>query len=127
MDGCIEWTRYRDPDGYGRLRTSATRGGDLAHRHAYEQRYGPIPRGLDIDHLCRNRACVNVDHMELVTRGENTRRGTSFSVVNANKTACVHGHPFDEKNTYRARGRRECRACNAQAVRRYQRRKRVAA
>jgi len=129
---CRLWPHRIDPHGYGRVtvgsRTDGTRQSSaLAHRVAYEREVGPIPAGLTIDHLCRNRACVNVDHMEVVSSAENTRRGISFAAVNGSKARCIHGHPFDEANTYlRPNGKgRDCRVCGRDRVRRYQ--KRVAA
>jgi HNH endonuclease len=68
-DGCWVWKRALQKDGYGIVH------GALAHRRYYELLVGPIPDGLEIDHLCRNRACVNPDHMEPVTKNENRRRG----------------------------------------------------
>lgn len=69
---CVVWTGYRMPNGYGRI----SFGGQiwLVHRAVWTHRNGPIPDGLTIDHVCGVRACVNTDHMETVTRGENTRR-----------------------------------------------------
>lgn len=82
----------------------------LAHRWSYEFHVGPIPEGLDLDHLCRNRGCVNPDHLEPVTREENIRR--AFATV----THCPSGHPYSDENTYVRPGtvHRKCRACARQ-------------
>lgn len=112
---CVLFTGYLDRDGYGHVRF---RGQNVyAHRAAYMQQVGEIPVGLEIDHLCRNRACVEALHLEAVTHAENVRRG-----MRATQTRCKHGHPFDAANTYRRPdrpGNRECRACNRKSVARY--------
>ena len=126
MCDCIEWTGAVDRDGYGRSNRK------LVHRVAYEKAYGPIKAGLTIDHLCRNRRCINPLHFEAVTRRENTMRGIGPTALNARKSACVNGHPFNEANTYigpdrdrqgRRTSRRQCRICNAAAVAAYKARK----
>lgn len=124
--GCIEWRGSRLWNGYGKFKVDGRM--VLVHRFAYEQARGPVPAGLELDHLCRNRACLNVDHLEPVSRRENALRGEAPSAVNARKTHCVHGHAFDDANTRVIRradgsGFRVCRACVRAAVARYKARK----
>lgn len=112
-ESCWEWQGRLDPRGYGRY------AGRLAHRISYELLRGPIPSGLELDHLCRVRNCVNPDHLEPVTHRENTLRSTSPSAINATKSACPSGHPYDAENTYISPGGdRHCRACNRDRKRR---------
>lgn len=108
--GCWEWTGNKARGGYARFRST---GGPnvMAHRWSYEHYVGPIPEGLQIDHLCRVRNCVNPEHLEPVTCRENLLRGDTFQARNARKTHCKRGHPFDEANTYVMPTGRECRAC----------------
>jgi hypothetical protein len=118
LGDCWEWLASRDRHGYGQFRVG--RRNLRAHRFAYELAVGAIPPGLQIDHLCRNRACVNPAHMEPVTGQTNTLRGESYQAANARKDRCVRGHPLDDENAYRDRhGHRHCRACQRAARRRH--------
>jgi hypothetical protein len=114
--GCWRWRACVGPDGYGRLMVQKRPVG--AHRIAYELLVGPIPAGLELDHLCRNRGCCNPAHLEPVTHRENALRGVGFGGINAKKTHCPHGHPYEGANVYRdANGERRCRECHRQESR----------
>ena len=106
-DTCWLWIGATSANGYGV--TSAGNGNRLvgAHRRVYELLVGPIPEGLQLDHLCRVRNCVNPAHLEPVTPSVNQQR------MGAVKTACPKGHGYDAANTYMYRGRRNCRRCHA--------------
>lgn len=128
-DGCWEWTASRSTAGYGRVARGGRNGGWVnAHRVVYELLVGPIPEGLELDHLCRNRGCVRPDHLEPVTHAENTRRGkgsgAALWVPLPPKTHCVRGHEFTESNVEHYNGHRRCKQCNRNDAREYQRRKR---
>ena len=106
---CWEWTAGRNSTGYGTFRIGRDMRG--AHRVAYELSVGPIPEGLQIDHLCRNVTCVNPAHLEPVTQRENSLRGVSPAAVNATKTHCPKGHEYTPENTEMDSGGRRCRIC----------------
>jgi hypothetical protein len=107
-DGCWGWNGCHTGVGYGTFCVGVGQM-RLAHRIIYELVIGPIPDGLQIDHLCRNRGCVNPAHLEAVTQAENLRRGR-FGIL---CTHCPKGHPYDEVNTYRdPGGGRRCRECH---------------
>lgn len=92
-------------------------GNRLAHRVMYELYRGPIPGGLELDHLCRNTRCINPDHLEPVTHAENVRRGDGAAALRDGaakqraRTHCPQGHPYDESNTHHYHGRRVCIIC----------------
>lgn len=109
--GCWLWTASCVEDGYGQFRFSPKKMGK-AHVFAYQHYVGPVPSGMQLDHLCRVRRCVNPDHLEVVTGWENTMRGDTPAAINARKTHCPRGHPYDEQNTYLDKTcRRHCRSC----------------
>lgn len=113
ITNCWTWTAFIRPEGYGHMRV----GKDviLAHRLAYELYVGPVPDGLTLDHLCRNRRCVNPAHLEPVTGSENTKRGIKYL---STLTSCKRGHPFDEANTHMYNGSRICKTCAYEKVKR---------
>jgi len=109
-NGCWVWNGCKMRNGYGQLGVGGKH--YAAHRFAYENLVGPIPEGLDLDHLCRNRACANPSHLQPVTRSENLKRGVGFGRWNTLKTHCPHGHEYSQDNTHVSKtNRRLCRAC----------------
>lgn len=120
---CLEWQGYVLASGYGIVHWRGKTW--VCHRAMWTAKVGPIPTDDDwtIDHLCRNRACVNVDHMEVVTRIENARRGGGLELAHAKTrgaTTCPNGHEYAEENTFiKPSGARLCRICRAASVRRY--------
>lgn len=122
--GCRVWTRGKYYQGYGVCRHDGKY--RKAHRVSYEVFVGPIPDGLEMDHLCRNRACINPAHLEPVTHLENMRRSNPWHPQKA-KRFCPSGHPYDERNTLisKATGERRCRACMRAYKQRAKERKRA--
>ena len=116
-DGCWLWTGTVTGAGYGHVYVGGHRY-EYVHRLAYQEAVGPIPEGLELDHLCRNHACLNPAHLEPVTHRENLRRGTGpdhcrhLAETKRARVACPRGHLWTEPNTYtRPDGRRMCRTC----------------
>jgi hypothetical protein len=112
--GCIVFTGAKF-HGYGKV--TITEDGSArsvaAHRVVFEAAHGPIPNDRVVDHLCRNRSCVNITHLEAVSNAENILRGESLPARNARKSSCDRGHAFDTENTYITReGYRRCRTCS---------------
>lgn len=113
LGSCWEWVASRGRTGYGRFHYKGR--WIAAFQVSYEWVYGPIPEGKELDHLCRNRACVNPHHLEPVTHHENVLRGASIPAHHAAKTHCPNGHPYDESNTiWTKRGTRTCRICRTE-------------
>lgn len=117
--GCWQWVGAINHDGYGEFRGELGKEG--AHRWSHRRFKGPIPQGHEVDHLCRFRACVNPNHLEAVTKTENTLRGASFAAINASKTHCPNGHPLIPGS-----GQRICRECRRVSSLAYYHRKRTA-
>ena len=110
-DTCWLWTAAINPKGYGQFKH-----GNMvyAHRFSYEQAKGPIPKGLQIDHLCRVRHCVNPDHLEAVSRRTNILRGEGFAAKQHRQTHCKNGHLLIRENIYvNKEGHRRCKICHS--------------
>jgi len=115
--GCWTWTGSHDPDGYGKIsvRSRMTN----AHRVAYQIYVGPIPEAYEVDHLCRNRGCVNPAHLEAVPKPVNIARGEGAAARYARRTHCKNGHEYTPTNTRLSRtGTRQCRECERLRTRR---------
>ncbi|KKN74764.1 hypothetical protein LCGC14_0388060 [marine sediment metagenome] len=117
-DGC--WIWGKPSNGYGVFWNGSRQ--QVAHRFLFESVNGAVPFGFELDHLCRVKRCVNPNHLEVVTRSQNTARGIGPSIARANqlaKTHCPHGHPYDEVNTYIKPngGSRDCKICRSNTMR----------
>lgn len=121
---CWLWMGSRSAAGYGRI-TIAQRQ-YFTHRLAYEVLVGPIPEGLEIDHLCRVTACLNPEHLEAVTHRENILRSTAPMAALAIRTACSRGHEYADGSFIIRRGARECVICRRAAANEYGKRRRRA-
>ena len=117
---CWVWTSTKDKSGYGRFKLNYKM--VSAHRLSYELFKCEIPIGLDLDHLCCNKSCVNPDHLEAVTTKENIRRGNTGKYIHLFqklKTHCKRGHEYSQKNTYLYKKIRHCMECNRIRSRNY--------
>lgn len=118
--GCWKWTDSLGTAGYGQFSWNSRMMG--AHKFAYEHLVAAVPAGLHLDHLCRNRWCVNPAHLQPVSSRENVLRGVGIAAQNARKTHCKHGHQFTPENT-RVVIERSCRACDSRRATDYKKRK----
>jgi len=124
---CWLWTGGVRESGYGYFWLDTRSASSIsAHTAGWRLLRGPIPEGLEPDHLCRVRRCVNPEHLEPVTHQENMHRSEMIGGY-VRQTHCKYGHPFDEANTYQAPRGRECRKCNVIRVRAWRQRQKIGA
>ena len=124
-DSCWLWQGYCNKvTGYGQIEINGSP--KLVHILSYELTRGTIPEGMELDHLCRNRICVNPAHLEPVPHRENVLRGINACARNSRVTHCPKGHPYDLLNTYRRPdGGRDCKMCQRERTRIYKAQKEV--
>lgn len=119
---CVPWPGYLNSYGYGIVRhDNRVR---LIHSFLYKLAFGDLPKGIHVDHLCRNRTCINLAHLEPVTIGENVLRGMGLAATNARKTKCKRGHPLSGYNLIPNGKGRGCRQCKLEWTREARRRER---
>lgn len=108
---CHVFIGAKNSDGYGHFKMGNR--WPRVHRYVWEKANGPIPAGMFMDHICRNRACCNLNHLRVVTpwQGAHENCGASVASANASRTRCPLGHPYDGENTYWYDGRRQCLTC----------------
>lgn len=114
---CWLWTGAQMRNGYGHVWVDGRC--KAAHRVVYEALVEPILEGMELDHVCRVRRCVNPAHLEVVTHAENLTRGEGFIGRQSRQTHCKRGHPLSGSNLYRWKNKRQCRACRSAAMRRF--------
>ena len=108
-DSCWNWKGGVMSSGYGSF--NLNKKSVLVHRYSYEILKHMIPKNLVIDHKCKNKLCVNPEHLEVVTQKENVLRGDSFMSTNAKKTHCPQGHEYLGENLKIYNNRRYCKRC----------------
>lgn len=126
-DGCMRWLAAKQPNGYGSFGAGGNRG-VRAHRFAYTLAFGPIPDGLEIDHLCKVRDCAAPEHLEAVTRAVNVARSSVSETQRARhaaRTHCKRGHEFTPENTIAVRTGRACRTCQRASEKAYRQRRKA--
>lgn len=109
ITACWKWSGCTATKGYGRIYVDGKH--VYVHRFSYELFREPVPEDRVIDHLCRNRECVNPLHLEAVTTQTNVLRGETKAAANAAKTHCAHGHALSSENVQLVEGKRRCRPC----------------